>query len=95
MGRKDKDAAVVEEVFSEETYPDVTTPEAVASHYLVLDQYRQSIASQAPLPIEWLANSLYEARACDVFEFVASLRQQRDEQTAAQEAAAAEADAAA
>ena len=46
-------------------------------------------------PIEWLANSLYEARACDVFEFVASLRQQRDEQTAAQEAAAAEADAAA
>jgi hypothetical protein len=57
-----------------ETYPEVGDPDRLGAYYLILDQYRQSIAAGAPLPIEWLSDSIRDGVLKDIVDYQSDLR---------------------
>lgn len=63
--------------YPSETYPDTrgNDPEILRRYYGALDEYRQSLASGNPLPIEYLVAQLTTTEYVDLVDYRADLRQ--------------------
>ena len=72
-----------------ETYIE-TGGEQSSARFLVLDQFRQSIISGNPLPLEWLWESLKSGTVQPLNEFIADVLQAEKELAVAEAAAAEE-----
>ena len=77
---------------SKETYPDISSPERPGALLLVLDQYRQSIITGEPLPVEWLAASVEAGVLLPVADFIKDVRDAEVALAAAEAVAQAERD---